>query len=475
MSEHAKLSPSSAYRWMNCPGSLREIGALPPGDQNRESIYSRQGSAAHHLAETCLTKSHDLAQYDGWLATSASGAWELIAPPDGGWDEEKIGDGFVVDEGMIEAVQVYLDEIARIRSTMPAAVEMVEQRVFPLADREADIFGTVDHAAYDDVECVLYVTDYKHGAGVFVSADANPQARCYGLGALRKVGAENVARVELAIVQPRAMAKEPVRREILAPAELVAWGEELKAAADATAAPDAPLKAGAWCGFCPVAPTCSELRAKNMREASADFNTLPAEGAALPVPSEAFEADPEVLARALRWIPIIDAWCREVEGYGQRRLERGGEIPGFKLVRKRGRREWTKTEAEIIAAAKEAGVKAADLYKKTFHSPAQIEKIKGLGKKFVEGKCEKTEGGATIALASDPRPALPPPALADFPEIPAEASPVEVPLAELTPPMAKKQREEAGILAELDRAVEAEVLADFPLKPEAISVDDLLT
>lgn len=47
---HAKLSPSSAERWMSCPGSV----ALNEGKEDRGSSYAAEGTAAHELAEKIL-------------------------------------------------------------------------------------------------------------------------------------------------------------------------------------------------------------------------------------------------------------------------------------------------------------------------------------------------------------------------------------------------------------------------------------
>ena len=50
-SKHAKLSASSAFRWINCPGSVALADQLPaPGS----SAYADEGTLAHALAELKL-------------------------------------------------------------------------------------------------------------------------------------------------------------------------------------------------------------------------------------------------------------------------------------------------------------------------------------------------------------------------------------------------------------------------------------
>ena len=65
-SKHAKLSASSAFRWINCPGSVVLADQLPaPGS----SAYADEGTLAHALAELKLRKFlGDAGNYDKELA-----------------------------------------------------------------------------------------------------------------------------------------------------------------------------------------------------------------------------------------------------------------------------------------------------------------------------------------------------------------------------------------------------------------------
>ena len=47
---HAKLSASSAHRWLHCPGSVAASEKIPA----RSSFAADEGSAAHELAEIAL-------------------------------------------------------------------------------------------------------------------------------------------------------------------------------------------------------------------------------------------------------------------------------------------------------------------------------------------------------------------------------------------------------------------------------------
>ena len=48
--KHAKLSPSASERWISCPASIR-MEASVRGEEEKESFYAREGTAAHALAE----------------------------------------------------------------------------------------------------------------------------------------------------------------------------------------------------------------------------------------------------------------------------------------------------------------------------------------------------------------------------------------------------------------------------------------
>lgn len=92
--KHAKLSPSSAHRWLVCPGSVALCETVP----NTSSVYADTGTAAHSLAEMCFAQSKDAKDFIG----TDIPVGELVVP---------------VDEDMASAVQVYLDYVRRLPDT----------------------------------------------------------------------------------------------------------------------------------------------------------------------------------------------------------------------------------------------------------------------------------------------------------------------------------------------------------------------
>ena len=187
MGEHARFSPSSAHRFINCAGSTLLSESLP---ETPDSVYGLEGSAAHLLAQRCLELNIDA-------------ALKIGSPL-----EYKTWKGVVTRE-MAGAVQIYLDEVRRKRKV--TTYHAIEKWV-DLSWLVTDVSGTADHVAAAPLDC-LYVDDLKYGAGVPVEVENNPQLMTYGLGALGENNPFGVEEVEITITQPRIPHSDgPVRR-----------------------------------------------------------------------------------------------------------------------------------------------------------------------------------------------------------------------------------------------------------------------
>jgi hypothetical protein len=353
--EHSPLGASGAERWMNCPGSVhiskvvREIGAFDEGDPE----YRSAGTLAHKVGAHCLDN-----ELDGW---------QLIGL--GGWPG--------VDPAMTTAVQVYLDYVR----SRPAGVRRVEYRmhrpeIHPL------FFGTLDcDIDYDIAEgyvaidrLVLEIIDYKHGAGVVVEVEDNPQIMYYANGKLAEHPEwPDAVRVRLTIVQPNAYHPDgPIRSWDTTVGALRTWLRERLVPAMERAG-EAQYKLGEWCRFCPAKLACpayDDLARKILAGGVCTY------------------------AEAQQLKMIIKA----VEQEEYKRLMSGLPSTGGKLVMKRVDREW-KAQADEVIVAKFG----EDAYTKPeLRSPAQIEALPG-GKILVAEWAFKPEGGLTVAAISDKR------------------------------------------------------------------------
>jgi len=373
---HAKLAPSGAYRWMNCPGSIRLCEGMP----DEESIYAKEGTAAHALAEYCLNRFVD--------------AEKII-----GQEFEE----FIVDNEMAEAVQVYLDECRQYKGQT-----FIEQR-FHLDDIHKDIYGTSDCSILSKDKKKLCVIDYKHGKGVVVEPGNNPQLMIYALGAMESYP---VDMVRIVVVQPRAYhRKGPVRSWDISAKELRTWGQNvLLPHAKATEDPKAPLFAGPHCRFCKALAICPKQMEQALEVAKTDF--------AKPKLPDPENLSTEEISKIIGLASRFSEWADKIRAYAKCKLEQGENIPGYKLVARRANRRWVKTAKYEDLLCKHLG---ADAYTRKPLTIAQAEKaLKGKGikaasvKEILNGYWEKPDAGSTIVDEKDTRPALAIPIIEDF-------------------------------------------------------------
>jgi hypothetical protein len=191
--------------------------------------------------------------------------------------------------------------------------------------------------------------------------------------------------------------------------DLLEWTADLKAAAIRTTAPDAPVKAGEWCTFCPAAGFCPALRDKALESALADFG-----GATITVPSDPAVLQPPDLARLLDAADLVDEWLGAVRAYALHLAESGETVPGYKLVPKRATRKW-REEDSTPQALSALGLTPDQTHKRSLLSPAQIEKLLPKEKRAaLDGLVVKESSGVNLVKDSDPRGAKAPSAIADF-------------------------------------------------------------
>lgn len=376
---HAELSPSSAHRWIACPGSV----ALSRGVERTDTAYSREGTFAHGIAAQCLLDGTDA--------------------------ETKIGqtaDGFIVDSEMAAHIQVYLDAV-RSTHAIEGGRLLVEQKV---AVNDA-IYGTADALIITDH--AIHVFDFKYGAGVFVSVRDNEQLKTYGLGCLVPlIQIDGKTPVHLHVVQPRCAGDQPWRHWTTSALELLGtWWSELKDAQDRVrlTKPGEGLHPGEHCGFCPAKHFCPELRNRALTTAQGIFQNLDLVDAPVKPPSPA-NLTPEQIAVALAGEDLVLAWFKGVNEMATAMAKRG-ELPGYKIVAKVGLRKWN-NEDEAAEALRMARINP--MAEPKIITPAAAEKLlakTALGKKggeaLVEKLAHKPITGEVLAPVSDPRPALP--------------------------------------------------------------------
>lgn len=166
---HARLSPSSSNQWRYCTASLANIeanGHRIPEDTSSE--FSNEGTEAHEWAAKVLLKQ-------------------------------------ITIEEVPESFREYIDAcVKHCLATVPEGVSYQVEVECPLFYQPSNN-GTCDFAVVTDESVVI--RDYKHGAGVLVSAHENSQLAIYAMSLIRLMedvyDFTDATTVEIGIFQPR--------------------------------------------------------------------------------------------------------------------------------------------------------------------------------------------------------------------------------------------------------------------------------
>jgi hypothetical protein len=360
---HALLSASSSHRWLSCPPSAR----LSQNYEDRESDYAAEGTAAHLLCEYKLKIALGLRAKDP-------------TPDLTYYDQE-------MEECAVGYVAYILELIEKAKESCADPIVLIEQRL-DYSRYAQDGFGTGDCVIAG--EGVLYIVDYKHGQGVLVEAERNPQMMLYGLGALEIFDCLfDIGTVSMTIYQPR---RNNISTYTTAKEDLYRWGrEELKPKAELAYSGGGEFLCGEWCQFCKAKHECRARAEHNMALAQYDFKLPP------------LLEDSEV-ENVLSKIGLLISWANDIKAYALQAALGGKEWKGWKLVEGRSIRKY-KNEDAVAKVVYAAGY---DPYEKRLKGITAMEK--SLGKtRFSEllgNFVEKPPGKPTLVPADDKRPAI---------------------------------------------------------------------
>lgn len=401
MGAHALLGPSKAKQWLLCTPSVRLEQQVGTADES--SVYAQEGTAAHALCEYKVKRY--LHEQAGKRPTSEFDSEEM----------ENCSD--IYAEFIIETIE-------KIKETCPNPLVLVEEKL-DFGHIVPGDFGTGDCVIVADKK--LYIVDYKHGQGVFVHCEGNPQMRLYALGAYHMFRyLYPIETVSMTIVQPRL---DNISTDECTIEELLDCGENYvrPRALLADKGEGEFVPGEEQCRFCKAKHVCRACAEEAMALAREEFldldaDTVPLEetsGADIEetdatAPYNRDESAPtfkqpaflsqEELEEILPTLNRISSWIDSVFAYvSSEAINHGVHWKGWKVVEGRSIRRFTDTKAVEDAAALEG---YTQLYKQQMLSLTEIEKLMGK-KKFREilGKyVEKPPGKLTLVLESDSRP-----------------------------------------------------------------------
>lgn len=349
--------------------------------EEKESVYAREGTAAHELGEL-MARDQLLGTITKAAKAKALKAWRKE------YDISDEAEAEMTDHG-----QGYVDYLRSRMGEHTGAVLLLEQR---LPTGIPDSWGTSDAVIVspDAVESV----DFKYGMGVKVEAEANPQLRLYGVGALEQYGdlLGDVQTVRLTVYQPRL---NHVASEELSASELREWRDSLLPVAALALGPDAPFGPGEdTCRWCPASGSCmAQMEWATERDFGIQSDTM---------------SDDE-LAKALDDIPGIKKWCAAVEAHALHRVySEGLPIPGYKVVMSGGRRGVNDHEG-LIETAVAIGYTREEVSVTKARGIGELEKALKDDFDLVAGPyVSKSTGSPSLVPESDKRTAINPEAQA---------------------------------------------------------------
>lgn len=360
---HALLSASSSHRWIRCPPSAR----LCENFEDKGSDYAKQGSEAHSLCQFKLESMLGMKTTDPTADLSF-------------YDEEM--------ENCAENYAFYvMEQVAKAKETCTDPVVLIEQRL-DFSMWVEDGFGTGDCVIIADG--TLSVIDYKHGKGILVEAENNPQMLCYSLGAVELFdGIFDFDTINITIYQPR---RENISTYTLSKVELLQWADDVLAPAARLAfAGDGEFESGEHCYFCKVKSVCRERSQENLQLARYDF-----------APPATLE-DEEIEAILLKVDDLV-SWASDVKAFALQAAISGKEWAGWKLVEGRANRKYI-DETAVADAVAAAGVNP---YEQKLLGITAMTLI--LGKKQFEEVLGqlicRPKGKPTLVPVSDKRPAM---------------------------------------------------------------------
>lgn len=368
---HAVLSASASHRWLACPPSAQLNAAVP----DTTSDYAREGTCAHELCEYKVNK---------LLGIDAPDPREFLD---------------FYDQEMEECSESYAQYIAEQMAKYTSPVVMVEQRL-DFSKYVSDGFGTGDCIIVADG--TMTICDYKHGKGVEVSAENNPQMMLYALGAYELFDVlYDINEIKMVIFQPR---MSNVSEFTLTVSQLLDWASnELKPKAELAAKGEGEFSAGEHCRFCKVKANCRKRAEYNLAIAQYDF-----------APPDMLE-DTEI-EMILERADALVSWAADVKDFALNQALAGKQWTGFKVVEGKSNRKYT-DETKVAEAVKAAGMNP-------YSEPevlgiTAMTKMLGGKEKFesiLGGLVRKPKGKPTLVPMSDKRKAWSNDAKEDFKE-----------------------------------------------------------
>lgn len=331
-----QIRPSSAGKWVNCPGSAKMEEGLPDGDTS----CADEGTVAHWIAAKILK---------GETLPEIGTQWEV---------ENKEVVPVLVDSGLptVTFTQEMLGYVRKYTDALSVA-QVGESHTEEHVKIFDNLEGTPDNFYFHDT--ALFVNDLKYG---FQQIDArdNYQLLLYAHGIIQEYKEFYwIEDVVLTIHQPRLDRIDShtyTREEFDEKIEFL----KLRAVMASECEYLRPLNPGDHCAkyYCKARATCPALN----KYVLADLPDM--------------EDVQDDIGSKLSKIPLIRSWCDAVEQEAYRlAVKEGKPVRGFKVVQSRnGNRKW-RSDQEAEQIMKSMRLRADQMYKFSLITPTKAEEM----------------------------------------------------------------------------------------------------
>lgn len=326
--EHALLAPSSASRWVRCPGSVLAQMAVPP---EPDSEAAREGTLVHELAARLIDDA-----CRGLLAENPDNVVSIDPS---------------ITPDMLRAAHGYAWGVFRVLRTLRifGGEHMGVEDRLDIPSISEHCFGTTDAWVYSQEHNQLIIWDLKYGFRVVEPVD-NWQLICYVIGIADRLGCFNPdTKIHIRIYQPRAPHRLGIYRRWK-----TTWGElesrrlTLRDKAWWALSDEPPTETGPHCRYCRARYTCSALSLEAAAAAEYVSTPMPQElgGQGLAVELAILEAAQQTL----------DYRLAAIQEQAIQRIRAGETVPGYQIGHGRGSVVWSVSDEEVIRRAETEGI-----------------------------------------------------------------------------------------------------------------------
>ena len=359
-----RLRPSSASRWIACPGSVKLCAQVP---YRPSGEAAQRGTAIHALAETCYQLDTDPMKFVG----------------------EKM-EGVTLTADDCQMAVDYLQEIWHVENVTDHV--SVERQVMYQSQEFIQVGGTADLVGLSMKSGIVYVTDLKTGKG-YVEED-NTQLKIYALAYIQGMSRDWIKEIHMTIVQPHA--GEP-RTHIMTMAELAEWEVKvLRPAMIATQLDEPPLyisdSACQWCDAKTICP--AQQKQFDVVAANTDITVMDKEDIKQVMLALTADQNCAILDKA----PQVEKFIDAVREHALNAMEKDGMVlAGWQLAPKRPTRKWIdgdKAREKLTSI----GLADTDIFETTLITPAAAEKLLPKEQRVIlDELCVKVSSGLTLA------------------------------------------------------------------------------